>query len=278
MKLKKMRKIICFAVALVVSMYVMQEVCFAADSWTISQTVSQSDCEQGASFTLSVYLQGSESSASVSRIRGELEYDTSLFAITGVSAATMAVSDSDYAQGVFTLSAATEKILKKGDLLFQVQMQVKDDSSIGKTTICVNSVGMEGTGGNTSIVNVIPSTINILQSESQDEDEETEGEDDEEETEPADAGSSNDKKKNNKTSATQTSSSDTKNNGGNKSGNKGTTNHKETKTSAAKQLDKNYKTDAGLGNDWYFVIAFVFGVAAFVANILHKKVVIVREN
>lgn len=272
MKLKKMRKIICF-VAACVSMYFMQEVCFAADNWTISQTVSQSDCEQGTPLTLSVYLGGSEDSVSVSKIKGELEYDTSLFAVTDVSAAGMTVADSDYVQGVFTLTASTEKALKKGDLLFQVQMQVKDDSSIGKTTICINSVGLEGTGGNISIVNVVPSSVNILQSENQNDDEEETEEEEEEkdEDESDDAGSSNDKKKNNKTSAKQTSGSGIKNSGQNKSGNQSAV-KKETKSSPAEQLDRNYKTDAGFGNDLYFVIAFIFGAMALVGCVIYKKV------
>ncbi len=286
MKLKKMRVIICFAVACV-SMYLMQEVCFAADNWTISQTVSQSDCEQGTPLILSVYLGGSEGSLSVSKIKGELEYDTSLFTITGVSAAGMTVADSDYAQGVFTLTAAAERTLKKGDLLFQVQIQVKDDSAIGKTTICVNSVGLEGAGGNTSIVNVVPSSVNILQSENQNNDEgETEEEEEEkDEDEPDDAVSSNDRKKDKKTSTKKTSTkktstkktsgSDTKNSGQNNPGNQSTV-KKGTKTpskvSSAKQLDKNYKTDAGFGNDLYFVIAFIFGALALVGCVIYKKV------
>lgn len=234
---KKGRKALCFAITLFLSICLMQGASLAADSRTISQSVSQSKYEQGETFTFSVSLGGSENSISVSQIKGEVEYDTALFTITGVSAAGMVLTDSNYEEGSFTLAADTARTLNKGDLLFQVQMEVRENSSVGKTTICVTHVELESESGNVSIVNMVPFSITILQSTDSDDSlkEDGSGED---------------------LSQTENTKS----------------NQKSPKTPAEKQLDKNYKTDAGFGNGWYFVIALGFGAAAFMFYLVYRKV------
>lgn len=236
------RKAFCFAITLIVSIYLMQGVSFAADSWTISQSVSQPMYEQGETFTLSVSLGGPENAISVSKIKAEVEYDMALFTITGVSATGMVLADSNYGEGAFTLAADTARTLNAGDLLFQVQMKVRENSSVGKTTICVYDVELESEMGNAHIVNKVPFSITVLQSADSGEDS------------PAEEFTKVERAKSNPKS------------------HEASVTKKSTNAPAKKQLDQNYKTDAGFGNEWYFVIALGFGAAAFLFYLVYRKI------
>lgn len=274
---------------------------------SIRQEVSTSSGQPGDVIQLLVYVQGMPSSIETAQVRGVLEYDTSLFTVQQVAGDGLGTASVD-SLGSFTLSNSSGKSLENGDLIFHMSLLVKDGASVGKTTVCVNEIMISDTAGvSNQISNFVPSTINLLTSDSVEEpDEEDYGEDDENEEDESydDTGEYEDEDESEDESygdekdyekdevnedfddiddyySLENDKDVTKRPNINKnqtvtvSKNQTTTIGTTAKTSAtagkAAKLDENYKTGAGFGNDIYLMVAGFMGLGGTVLYILRRK-------
>lgn len=246
----------------------------AAD-FTIKQEVSTSSGQPGDVIQLSVYVQGLESSIEAAKVRGVLEYDTSLFAIQGVTGNGFKTDKVNQASGRFSMTTNRANTLQNGDLLCKISLLINDDASVGKTTVCVNKVVISDTAeAETQISNYVPTTIKLESAnpvEDEKNKEENESSEKNEDFDDVDdygsvataksetASSSNSTKKEND------SSSDSKN------ASISVVKHEVSTTKNTDKLDENYKTGAGFGNDIYLIVAGIMGIGGMGVYLVRRK-------
>lgn len=230
----------------------------------IKQEVSASSRQPGDVIQLSVYVQGMTGAVEAAKIRGVLEYDTSLFTIQDVTGNGFTTDEVNRASGEFSMTASQGKTLQNGDMLFRISLRINDKASVGKTTVCINEVVVtDTTGVENHISNYIPSTINLeAASPVEDENDKNEGDSEADENfDNVDDSKSVDTAKDNpKSSVSKKKKSDSPS--------------YKKKASIDKnidELDENYKTGAGFGNDIYLIIAVITGGCGAVIYIIRRR-------
>lgn len=248
----------------------------------IKQEVSASSGQPGDVIQLSVYVQGMTGSVEAAKIRGVLEYDTSLFTIQDVTGNGFTTDNVNRASGSFSMTAGKGKTLQNGDMLFRISLQIKDKASVGQTTVCVNEVVVSDTAGaENHISNYIPSTISLEAADPEEdmEDKDEQEYDDGEDFDDVDDYKSVDTEKSSTKSSVSTSKNTKKSNSqSNKkkatvsSGNKKVPAKAaaSTKKTGAK-LDENYKTGAGFGNDIYLMVAGILGIGGVGVYLIRRR-------
>lgn len=247
----------------------------------IKQEVSASSGQPGDVIQLSVYVQGMTGSVEAAKIRGVLEYDTSLFTIQDVTGNGFTTDNVNRASGSFSMTAGKGKTLQNGDMLFRISLQIKDKASVGQTTVCVNEVVVSDTAGaENHISNYIPSTISLEAAdpeedmEDKDEEEYEDGEDfdDVDDYKTVDTEKSSTKSSVSKSNTKKSNSQSNKKKATVSSGNKKVPAKAaaSTKKTGAK-LDENYKTGAGFGNDIYLMIAGILGIGVVGVYLIRRR-------
>ncbi len=128
---------------------------YAAESqWKIEHTLDKESCTQGDTLQLSVSLKGESKSKTteITTLSGILEYDTSLFSvgkedILPSGKETVKECTFDAAAGKFTIVYNSKISAKDADELLQIRLHVAEDSSVGKTTVCVTNMEWSGADG-----------------------------------------------------------------------------------------------------------------------------------
>lgn len=247
----------------------------------IKQEVSASSGQPGDVIQLSVYVQGMTVSVEAAKIRGVLEYDTSLFTIQDVTGNGFTTDEVNRASGSFSMTSGQGKTLQNGDMLFRISLQIKDKASVGQTTVCVNEVVVSDTAGaENHISNYIPSTISLEAAgpaedvEDKDEEEYEDGEDfdDVDDYKSVDTEKSSTKSSVSKSNTKKSNSQSNKKKAAVSSGNKKVPAKAaaSTKKTGAK-LDENYKTGAGFGNDIYLMIAGILGIGGVGVYLIRRR-------
>lgn len=124
-------------------------VIFAAETGSrqIKTAVDVSECRQGDTVTLSIYLDGS-SMQDISGLNGTLEYDNRLFTVETTDFMPI---ENDLAQDwsfrpsdcTFAIQYKSGITIPDGGLLLQIKLHVAEDVPAGKTTVCVTHFGWQ---------------------------------------------------------------------------------------------------------------------------------------
>lgn len=138
----------------------------------IQNVLDLSECRQGDTITLSVYLQGANIQ-DVSRLQGTLEYDSRLFTVEDsdflpTERSAVQACSFDANSCVFEVQYSSGIDLQDGSLLLQIQLHAAMDAPAGKTTICVTHFGWLSSdhAQMTEIEHRIPARLFILEPES----------------------------------------------------------------------------------------------------------------
>ena len=174
--MRKGKKAAAAAAGLVLCICTLFGKAYAAESqWKIEHTLDKESCMQGDTLLLSVSLKGESKTKTteMTTLSGILEYDTSLFAvgkddILPAGKETAKECSFDASAGKFTIQYDSKVSAKDADKLLQIRLHVAEDSSVGKTTVCVtNMEWSEADGKNKQeIEHRIPAHITIQASKS----------------------------------------------------------------------------------------------------------------
>lgn len=247
----------------------------AAD-FTIKQEVSTSSGQPGDVIQLSVYVQGLESSIEAAKVQGVLEYDTSLFAIQGVTGNGFKTDKVNQASGRFSMTTNRANTLQNGDLLCKISLLINDDASVGKTTVCVNKVVISDTAeAETQISNYVPTTIklesaNPVENEKNKEENES-SEKNEDFDDVDDYGSVAAAKSETTSSSNSTKNENDSSSSYSKEASISVAKHEVATTKNTDKLDENYKTGAGFGNDIYLIVAGIMGIGGMGVYLVRRK-------
>ena len=178
---KKWGKIIAAGLAVVLCVGTLSYRAYAdtpaadAGEWKIEHTLDVSDCRQGDTVVLSVFLKqgtGESDAQNMSKIEGVLEYDSSLFTI---GEADIQPAESEKAMdktfesstGAFSITYDTDITVPKDEMILRLGLHVNGDASTGKTTVCVTHMGW-GSSSDAQVAEIehrVPSSITIAEAE-----------------------------------------------------------------------------------------------------------------
>lgn len=142
--------------------------------WDIKNVLNTESCKQGDTVMMSVYLQGGDVSLqqNISMIKGVLEYDKCLFTveksdILPVDSGNVQSKSFDKDLCEFNVKYKSGLDVRDGALLLQLQLYVKDDALVGKTTVCVTHMEWENSESKkvTSVEHRIPAQLIIAKKE-----------------------------------------------------------------------------------------------------------------
>ncbi len=142
-------------------------------SWEIQNLLDKFDCSQGETVVMSVYLKGSSTAAQdISVMNGILEYDTSLFKveqadILPVENEKVKTCSFDKAAGMFRVEYHSGITVQNEGILLKLQLNVAEDASAGKTTVCVTDMEWSeaGNGQQVKVENRVPARLTIVEAE-----------------------------------------------------------------------------------------------------------------
>ena len=179
--IKKLGKLIAAGLAVVLCMGTLSFQTYAdtpaadAGEWKIEHTLDVSECRQGDTVVLSVFLKqgsGEADAQNMSKIEGVLEYDSSLFTIEKADILpdeSEKVMDKTFelSTGAFSVAYNTDITVPKDGMILQLNLHVNGDASTGKTTVCVTHMGWcnSGDAQMTEIEHRVPSSITIAEAE-----------------------------------------------------------------------------------------------------------------
>lgn len=135
---------------------------------TIRQELSVSECKQGDTLTLTVYLQGRAEGWKLSSLKGVLEYDNSLFTvkpadILPVESGNVSTKSFDASSCEFYVSYDSDITVKNDASVVRLKLHVNEAARTGKTTVCVTNLewqASDGTGKN-EVEHRVPSSLTI---------------------------------------------------------------------------------------------------------------------
>lgn len=167
-------KILTALICLITVISICSDRVSAAAAWDIENTLDVSECRQGDVVTMTVSLKGANSSAAqeIVSMSGTLEYDTSLFT---VEKADIFPADGekvqecsfDQATGIFQVQYTSDRTVRDGGSLLQIQLHTAADADIGKTTLCVTQMNWKSSKSAqaTEVEHRVPAKITIAQNE-----------------------------------------------------------------------------------------------------------------
>lgn len=180
-RMKKLGKLITagLAVVLCIGMVSFRTYADAAAAdegeWVIEHDLDKSECRQGDTVVLSVFLKqgsGTADSQDMLKINGILEYDSSLFAIEKadilpVESEKAADWNFEPSTGAFSIAYHTDITVPMDGMILQLNLHVKGDASTGKTTVCVTHMGWSSSSDvqTAEIEHRVPSSITIAEAE-----------------------------------------------------------------------------------------------------------------
>lgn len=144
-----------------------------ASACTIRQELDVSECRQGDTITLAVYLQGDAMSEGlrISSLSGMLEYDTSLFVVKQsdvlpLKSSSVSAKSFDQSTGRFGVDYDSDITAYNKEPVLRLKLHVNEKATTGKTTVCITHLECQSADGEKyEIENWTPSSIIISKSE-----------------------------------------------------------------------------------------------------------------
>lgn len=155
-QMRKTKRLILALTGLILGMYAFSYKMYAAESnylttegntWDIQSSLDISDCVQGETVNLSVYLKGSEAfgQQDIMMMSGILEYDNNL--LTVEKADLLPAEDSkvqslsfDASTGMFCVEYHSATSVQDGSLLMKIQLHVAANASAETTAVCITNM------------------------------------------------------------------------------------------------------------------------------------------